>query len=53
MKKKPKKNNVDKITEFARLANQNGMTYGELQAKEQLGLVKVYRGRLLVKGRDY
>lgn len=52
-KKKPKTNNIDKIAEFARIANNNGMTYAELQYKETLGLVKVKRGKLLVKGIDY
>lgn len=48
-----KTNNVDKITEAVRLATKNGMTYAELQVKESLGLVKIVKGKLLLKGRDY
>ena len=43
MKRKKKEN---KLTEFLRIAKENGMTYAELQVKESKGEVKIIEGML-------
>lgn len=48
-----KRKKVDKITEAIKLAARYGMTYGELQQKESLGLLKIFNGRLLIKVEDH
>ena len=48
-----RRKNVDKITEAVRLAARYGMTYGELQQKESLGLLKIANGKLLIKVEDH
>lgn len=48
-----KKKNIDKLEESVMLAHAAGMTYAEYQRKESLGLVKIAKGKLLIKGKDY
>ena len=48
-----KRKNVDKVTEAVILAAKYGMTYGELQQKESLGLLKIVNGKLLIKVEDH
>lgn len=41
------KKSGDKLDEAVRLAEENNMTYAELQTKETLGLVKIKDGKLI------
>ena len=49
MKRKKKES---KLTEFLRLAKENGMTYAELQVKESKGEVKIIEGMLFKVNKD-
>ena len=48
-----RKRHTDKLEETVIIAHAAGMTYAEYQRKETLGFVKIAKGQLLVKGKDY
>lgn len=47
------KKSEDKLEQIVKAVTAAGMTYAEYQRMETLGLVKIVRGKVLVKGKDY
>lgn len=53
MECKKSKKSKDKLEAVIDAVEKSGMTYAEYQRKETLGLVKIARGKVLIKGKDY
>lgn len=44
---------MDKLSEAAKLAHENGLSYAQYQRMESLGLAYISHGKLYIADRDY